>query len=625
MSLRLLAFAAASAFPLFGGAFSHAPRHRARAVERVSTNDNRVASGSRRDGVLTLRLEVRDGEWHPDRESDPGLVVRVFAEEGKAAVIPGPLVRVPEGTEIHAFVRNTLTDSTLVVHGLGADSIQIGPGQVRDVRFVARAAGTYYYWGATGAHAVGNRSRADAELSGAFVVDPRGSVAPAADRIFVLALWTMSSTSGIVAPTDLQRFTINGKAWPNTERLTYTQGDSVRFRIINTSTAAHPMHLHGFYFDVESRGNGIRDSIHDPAGSPHFVVTERAAPGRTFTMAWVPARPGNWMFHCHDNFHVLRNAPLDGSPIAPLDMQHVTNHALQMMGGLVMGIEVRARKGAPIVAAERARRMLRLVARVDSGSTDAEPAFGYVLQDESAPSRSRGALLPGPTILLARGEPVSITVVNELPEPTAVHWHGIELDSYYDGVAGFAGHPGHIAPAIAPHDSFAAHFTPPRAGTFIYHPHADEVRQQQAGLSGALIVVDPKTPFDSTHDLVFLISVPRHAADGAKVLLNGSTSPLARELRVGERYRLRLVNIHTYRPSMMARLTRDSALVSWRAIAKDGMDLPPDQATLRPAMQQMGNGETFDFEVVPTAPGGYLFTVSSAAGAVLVTMSVQVR
>jgi manganese oxidase len=523
-------------------------------------------------------------------------------------------------------VRNSLTDSTLVLRGLSADTIQVRPGQLRDIRFVATSAGTYYYAGTTTPSTPGNRSSVDAELTGAFVVDPLGTTGPANDRIFVLALWSRSPTpGGIVAATDLVRFTINGKAWPNTERLTYTEGDTVRFRIINTSGAAHPMHLHGFYFDVESRGNGTRDSTFDRAGSRHLVVTERAAPGRTFTMTWIPTRSGNWMFHCHDNFHVLRNAPLDGSPLAPVDMQHVTNHAMEMMGGLVMGIEVLPKNDSVIVTQGEARRTLRLIARVDSGGTDAEPSFGYVLQDGRTTSSSRTPLLPGPTILLTRGEPVSITVVNELAEPTAVHWHGIELDSYYDGVAGFAGHRGHIAPAIAPHDSFVAHFTPPRAGTFIYHPHADEVRQQKAGLSGALLVVDSPAAFNPANDMVFLLTVPRLEADRNEVLINGSKTPPALEMRVGERYRLRIVDIHTFRPSMIVRVLRDSTPVAWRAIAKDGMDIPGDRATTRPAVQQMGNGETYDFELAPVTPGDLRFTVSSGVGALLASIPIRVR
>ena len=317
--------------------------------------------------------------------------------------------------------------------------------------------------------------------------------------------------------------------------------------------------------------------------------------------------------------------PLDGTPLPAEQQMHVKNHALEMMGGLVMGIEVRPKSTVVARPNDGPRRRLRLVARVDSGGTDSEPAYGYVLQDGTSTRPTRSPLLPGPTILLKRGEPVSITVVNELPEATAVHWHGIELESYFDGVAGFSGGSGKISPAIAPRDSFEARFTPPRAGTFIYHPHADEVRQQQAGLSGAIVVVDDLASYDSGHNVVLLVSTPRRDADGGTVLLNGTNAPQPLEMRVGERYRVRLVNIHTARPSMIARLMRDSTVLTWRAVAKDGRDLPPDQATVRPAIQQSGNGETYDFEFTPTTPGGLRFTMSSGVGVLLVSMPILVR
>jgi FtsP/CotA-like multicopper oxidase with cupredoxin domain len=607
----------------------------ARAVDRIAVNDNRSSAGTLVNRVLTVRLEAREGEWHPDGDRDPGLDVRAFAEEGRTATIPGPLIRVPEGTEIHAFVRNSLRDSTLVVQGLSsrgaatsfdADTIQIKPSAVREVRFVAGTAGTYYYRGTTNSGMHPTRGTIDSELVGALIVDPRGTAGPPRDRVFVIGLWSkIELPGGLVGRDNLLRFTINGKAWPNTERLSYTVGDTVRFRIVNASIAVHPMHLHGFYFNVESRGDGLRDSTFDPTGSPHRVVTERAAPGRTFTMSWVPERPGNWMFHCHDNYHVLRNAPLDGSRMPAEHEMHVQNHALEMMGGLVMGIEVRDSGVAQTASEPPARRRLRLVASIDSGGTAAEPAFRYVLQDRDRKTPASDPLLTGPTILLKRGEPVSITVVNHLSEATAVHWHGIELDSYYDGVAGFAGHPGRIAPAIAPRDSFEARFTPPRAGTFIYHPHADEVRQQQGGLSGAIVVVDSLENFNLEHDIVLLITAPRLAADAGIALLNGAKTPAARELRVGQRYRLRVVNIHTFRPSMILRVMRDSTLITWRAIAKDGMDLPRDQATMRPATVQLGNGETYDYEFIPTAPGDLRLTISSGAGALLQSMPIRIR
>ena len=613
-----------------------APRgaERAPSPERAAINDNRIPAGTLRNGLLTVHLEVREADWRPDGDESPGLVVRAFAERGKQASIPGPLIRVPEGTTIAARVTNPLTTGTLVVRGLsprgtpGArDTLQVAPGTTREVRFVAGAPGTYHYSGhIVGATAGDTTDQRDAELHGAFVVDVRGA-RRVSDRVLVIGLWTsLPRTVRLLGRSDVLRFTINGRAWPHTERLTYTVGDTVRFRVVNASIAVHPMHLHGFYFDVNSRGDGNADSTFGGAALTPRVVTERTPPGRTFTMTWIPERTGNWLFHCHDNFHVLRNAPLDGRALPAEHQAHVANHAMEMMGGLVMGIEVRGRDAhPPAQVSESSRRQLRLVAQPDSGGSVAEPSYGYVLHEGATSIPSSSPLLPGPTIMLERGKPVSITVVNHLREPTAVHWHGMELESYYDGVADFSGRGTHVAKAIAPGDSFVARFTPPRSGTFMYHPHADETRQQQAGLTGALLVVDSLAKFDSVHDKVLLLTVPREEANGASVLINGSLAPSALQLRVGERYRLRIVDVHTYRPSMIVRLVRDSTPVTWRAVAKDGMELPPDRATTRRAVQQMGNGETYDFELIPTEPADLRLTVSTAVGVRLAEMRLEAR
>ncbi len=607
-----------------------------RDVERISINDNRRSAGALAAGVLTLRLEVREGEWRPDGDSAPAVVVRAFAEEGKALQVPGPLVRVPLGTTIRATVRNRLGDSTLVIHGLAVadadgktpvgDTISVRPGEVREVEFVASTPGTYSYWAtAEQAKSVG-RSGRDSQLGGAIIVDDAGASPSPNERVLVLSLWERSGVStGFTNPDSVVRFTINGRAWPHTERLSYAVGDSVRFRLVNLSLAAHPMHLHGFYFNVDSRGNGRIDRRFDPNGAHHLVVTERMPPGSTMSLTWVPVRAGNWLFHCHDNYHVMRGRPFDGTPIPPEHLAHVTNHSLEMMGGLVMGVTVRSR-GESAPNDTRARRELRLLVREDSGHSVDAPAYGYQLEDGATLLPPKGPLLPGPTIVLRRDEPVAIRVVNQLAEATAVHWHGIELESYYDGVAGFSGKEGHIAPAIAPRDSFVALFTPPRAGTFIYHPHADEVRQQAAGLSGAIVVLEPGVPYDPTHDTVLLISTPRIAREGpTSVYLNGTNKPKAMEWRAGEKYRLRIVNIHTYRPSMFVALQRDSTTLTWRAIAKDGMDLDPREATSRLARVQTGNGETFDYEFIPQAVGDLSLTVRAGAGALLVNLPIHVR
>jgi FtsP/CotA-like multicopper oxidase with cupredoxin domain len=604
----------------------------ARGAERIVANDNRTPAGALERGVLTVRLEARAGEWHPDGDAAPGIAIRAFAERGKPLQVPGPLIRVAEGTEIRAFLTNTFERGTLVVHNLsprgvrgGADTVQVAAGATREVRFVAGGAGTYYYWATVDGIPPADSSSVDAELNGAFVVDPRGATTRAPDRVFVLGLWSASPLpGGVVSRNSLLRFTINGRTWPNTERLSYQVGDTVRFRVVNTSNGVHPMHLHGFYFDVNSRGDGTVDSVYSPGAPAYRVVTERTPPQRTFSMTWVPERAGNWLFHCHDNYHVLRSMPFDGSAIPDEQHVHVKNHAMDMMGGLVMGIEVRGRERPVAGVADAARRRLRLVAQRDSAGSDGEPAYHYVIHDGTAGTSV--AAPPTPTILLKRGQPVSITVVNRLPEATAVHWHGIELESYFDGVAGFSGNGRRVSPAIAAGDSFEVRFTPPRSGTFMIHPHADETRQQQAGLTGALLVVDDPAAFDPQHDVVLLVSAPRLNEQLPRlVLVNGEVSPRPLELRAGERYRLRLIDVHTFRPSMIARVLRDSTPVAWRPLAKDGMPIPAARATLRPAVQQMGNGETYDFELAPDAAGTLRITVSSAVGQLLAVVPVMVR
>jgi manganese oxidase len=132
--------------------------------------------------------------------------------------------------------------------------------------------------------------------------------------------------------------------------------------------------------------------------------------------------------------------------------------------------------------------------------------------------------------------------------------------------------------------------------------------------------------YDPARDLPVLITVPRKSADAeSTVLLNGSPTPPMREMRVGEHYRLRFINAHTFRPSMRMRLLRDSTVLEWRALAKDGMDLPADQAITSPAEVQMGNGETYDFDFVPSTAGDLHLDVTNAAGVLLASMPIRVR
>src|SRR5262249_23755858 len=137
-----------------------------------------------------------------------------------------------------------------------------------------------------------------------------------------------------------EALTINGRSWPHTERQLLTVGDTARWRVINGTVRAHPMHLHGFYFRIEDAGDGLA-SRHLPESERSPGVTEFMRPWTTRTFAWSPDRPGNWLFHCHLTFHVIPDARLGHHHAANVEVRETTSiNPLRHMAGLVLGIEV---------------------------------------------------------------------------------------------------------------------------------------------------------------------------------------------------------------------------------------------------------------------------------------------
>ena len=108
---------------------------------------------------------------------------------------------------------------------------------------------------------------------------------------------------------------------------------------------------------------------------------------------------------------------------------------------------------------------------------------------------------PGPTIEVVEGDRVRIFVTNKLPEHTSVHWHGQRLPNGMDGVTGLT------QPGIPPGKTFVYEFIAKRPGTFMYHPHADEMVQMAMGMMGFWIT-HPKDPgfMRVDRDFVFLLN-----------------------------------------------------------------------------------------------------------------------
>ncbi|MGH9778188.1 MAG: amidohydrolase family protein [Candidatus Acidiferrales bacterium] len=610
--------------------FSLSPRPDAPAEPAVP-NDNRFPAGTLREAVLELRLEARLAAWRP-ADADSEVTVLGFAEEGGPVRIPGPLLRVAQGTEVRVSVRNLIPDvapiglppanrrrkglssiagPVLVVRGLlaatGSDStLRVPFGEVREVRLRAETPGTYLYWGATSDATIRERTGLDSQLTGAIVVDAAGVVPDPEERIFVITMVDALPDETQSPPgEDVFAPAINGLSWPHTERLHYERGETVRWRWVNGSGFEHPMHLHGFHFRTLGRGDGFTDTT-DTENATRLVVTELLEPGDTFRMEWVPTRAGNWVMHCHIVDHITPAVPRDAEMRAH-DLHDVNQHALTAMAGLVLGIivsEPRTVNSDQLVPQQRLR--LAAVERELSSDADCHESLGlrdpcmirgFVL-DSGTGREPDSVAVPGPALILTRGETTEITVINRLSEPTTVHWHGMELQSVYDGVAGWSRTGSRIAPLIAPGDSFVVYMTPPRAGTFIYHTHMDETDQLSTGMHGPLLVLEPGEVFDPESDRVLVIG----SSVDYWVTINGRREPAPMTLRAGTEYRLRFINI-AHGATVSISLEDQSGPVAWRGIAKDGADLPPSLQVEHAAQIRMGVGETYDFAYTPAAPG----------------------
>ena len=157
---------------------------------------------------------------------------------------------------------------------------------------------------------------------------------------------------------------------------------------------------------------------------------------------------------------------------------------------------------------------------------------------------------PGPLIEAVVGDRVRIYVTNKLPEPTTVHWHGVLLPNGMDGVGGLT------QDLIAPGKTFKYEFSFTKPGTFMYHPHFDEMTQIALGMVG-MIVVHPREPSSRrVRDFSMMLhewKVPIGAARPDPLAMNDfnvltfnskafpATSPLAAE--AGDLVRIRLGNL----------------------------------------------------------------------------------
>jgi FtsP/CotA-like multicopper oxidase with cupredoxin domain len=218
--------------------------------------------------------------------------------------------------------------------------------------------------------------------------------------------------------------------------------------------------------------------------------------------------------------------------------------------------------------------------------------------------------VPGPRIRVTEGDRARINVTNSLPEPTAVHWHGLILPNTMDGGAEITQRP------IAPGETFTYEFTTEQAGTYFYHTHAHVDRQQGLGLYGALII-DPREPnVEARADVEYVIQLqewlqrsgltyPAMPMEGALpnyFTINGKAYPATDtlHLKLGQTIKLRFIgsnNIFIHPMHVHGG--------PFTVVARDGETLPP-QARFDADTVNVGPGQRYDVIWRARKPGKWL-------------------
>jgi FtsP/CotA-like multicopper oxidase with cupredoxin domain len=411
--------------------------------------------------------------------------------------------------------------------------------------------------------------------------------------VFVINIFGIPIDTALFKNGYLESLTINGKSWPYTEPITQSVGDTIRWRVINSSIRSHPMHLHGFNFTELSLGSVLSDTIFKPGFEPR-IVTQNMNGQSTMRMKWVASRPGSWLFHCHLSFHVTPDIRLPGA--AELDPPNQRPH----MAGLVIGINIKP--GPSDLISKGPAREFTLYANSLFPANSPRNSFSLAPDFNND---TNALTTPGPLLLLKQYQPTFVTVMNRMQVPTSVHWHGLDLDSWADGVPDYSASDGKMSPSIQPGEKFTYKLTLMRPGTYIYHSHFNDVHQIASGLYGPMIVLGENQTYDPKTDHLYTVGYRTSDIKSFDdVVLNGTSQQPPQNARVGETHRLRLINIQPA-GDIKIRMQVDSVPFPIKFVAKDGTDLPAIQQLFLKESPFYGVGETADFEFKPLKAGTY--------------------
>jgi manganese oxidase len=303
----------------------------------ITTLNGRSLEWRMVDGVKEFHLIAEEIE----HEFAPGTKIKAWGYNG---CTPGPTIEAVEGDRVRILVTNHLPEHTSIHwHGIllpcGMDGVggltqpHIQPGETWAYEFTLRQHGTHMYH----PHADEVVQLASG-MMGLFIVHPKDASFARVDRDFALILhnWAVHPGTYRADPsvmTEFDLWTFNSKVFPAIDPMVVRTGQRVRIRIGNLSMHEHPMHLHGYRFDVTG-GDGGRW----PRAVWRTAVTESVGVGQTRDIEFTATEPGDWAFHCHKSHHTM-NAMGHNIPNV-LGVQHgETAGALRELlpGTMVMG------------------------------------------------------------------------------------------------------------------------------------------------------------------------------------------------------------------------------------------------------------------------------------------------
>jgi FtsP/CotA-like multicopper oxidase with cupredoxin domain len=301
---------------------------------------------------------AQNGEWKEFhlvaepvvRELAPGMKANLWGYNGQS---PGPTIEAVEGDKVRIFVTNKLPEHTTIHwHGQrlpnGMDGVggltqpHIPPGQTFVYEFQLQRSGTFMY------HPHSDEMVQMAMgMMGFFVVHPRDPKFNRADRDFVFLLGSYLIDPGSYVPRvnemlDFNLWTMNTRVFPGIDPMVARKGDRVRIRMGNLTMTNHPMHLHGYSFDVTCTDGGwVRPEARWPEATLDIGV------GQMRAIEFTADAEGDWAFHCHKSHHTMNAMGHQVKTYLGADLKDVTKTIRGVVPGfMAMGSQGMADMGS---------------------------------------------------------------------------------------------------------------------------------------------------------------------------------------------------------------------------------------------------------------------------------------